>query len=89
MTSTLVLHRPSLIQPVLHVCALSPSNAVNFMYSNVTHALGSSEYTFQIFTPDISGTYGLQATDRETIFEVSQLRWHRSSRSLQPLQLHG
>ena len=67
------MHRPSVIQLSLHVCALSPSNAVNFMYSHVTHTLGSSEYTFQIVTPDISSTYGLIATDKETIFEVSHL----------------
>ena len=70
----LVKHRPSLFSTSLHVCALSPSNAVNFVYSDVTHTLGSSEYTFQICTPAISGTYGLNATKNETlIFEVSEL----------------
>ena len=74
MTSLSVMHGPSLIQPVLHVCALSPSNAVNFVYSDVTHTRGSSVYTFQICTTAISGTYGLRATDKQTlIFEVSQL----------------
>ena len=72
MTSLSVMHGPSLIQPVLHVCALSPSNAVNFVYYQV--AAESSEYTFHIFTPAICGTYGLKATEEEElIFEVSQL----------------
>ena len=53
------------------VCALSPSNAVNFVYYQV--AAESSEYTFQIFTPANLGTYGLKATEEEIIFEVSQL----------------
>ena len=68
----LVKHRPSLFS-TSHVCALSPSNAVNFVYSDVTHTLGSSVYTFQICTPADLGTYGLKATEEETlIFEVSQ-----------------
>ena len=71
MTSLLVIHRPSLVQPTLHVCALSPSNAVNLVYYQV--AVESSEYTFQIFTPANHGTYGLKATEEELIFEVSQL----------------
>ena len=65
------MHGPSLIQPSLHVCALSPSNAVNLVYYQV--AAESSEYTFQIFTPANLGTYGLKATDKETTFKVSQL----------------
>ena len=71
MTSLLVMHGPSLVQPSLHVCALPPSNAVNFVYYQV--AAESSEYTFQIFTPANHGTYGLKATEEELIFEVSQL----------------
>ena len=67
------MHRPSLIQPSLRVCALSPSIAVNLVYYQVQHTSESSEYTFQFFTPAISDTYGLQATDKETIFEVSHL----------------
>ena len=55
----------------LHVCALPPSNAVNFVYYQV--AAESSEYTFQIFTPANHGTYGLKATEEELIFEVSQI----------------
>ena len=89
MTSLSAMHRPSLIQPSLHVCALSPSNTVNLVYYQESRTPGSSEYTFQIFTPAISDTYGLQATDKETIFEVSQLWGYCNSRSLQPLQLHG
>ena len=79
MTSLLVMHRPSVIQPSLHVRALPPSNAVNFVYSYVTHTPGDSEYSFQICTPAIRGTYGLQAktirgaTEEELIFKVSQL----------------
>ena len=43
---------------------------INFVYSDVAHTPGSSVYTFQICTPAISGTYGLQATDKQTlIFE--------------------
>ena len=79
MTSLLVMHGPSLVQPSLHVCALSPSNAVNLVYYRVMQTTRFSEYKFQIFTPAIWDTYGLQATDREIfgeaelIFEVSQL----------------
>ena len=88
MITLLVTHRPSLIQPSLHVCALSPSNAVNFLYSYVARTPGDSEYSFQIFTPAIRGTYGLQQVGEELIFEVSQLWRYCNSRSLQPLQLH-
>ena len=55
----------------LHVCALPPFNAVNLVYYQV--AAESSEYTFQIFTPAISGTYGLIVREEELIFEVSQI----------------
>ena len=68
------MHEPSLIQLSLHFGALSPSNAVNFVYYCPDgHTPGSSNYTFQIFTPAIWDTYGLQATDKETTFKVSQL----------------